>query len=93
MPPKGAKVTQMQTLNFTVQIAQGGRVVIPAKARQALGLAEGAKVTLEVYKDHLSIAPMERALDALLAKAKPLLKGPSLSRELITERHEEAARE
>lgn len=93
MPPMLAKVTQMSCSNFTVQIAQGGRVVIPAKARQALGLAEGARVTLEVYKDHLTIVPLDRALDAVLAKARGLLKGPSLADELIAERQKEAARE
>ncbi len=83
----------MSCSNFTVQIAHGGRVVIPAKARQALGLAEGARVTLEVYKDHLTIVPLDRALDAVLAKARNLLKGPSLADELIAERQKEAARE
>ena len=93
MPRMLAKVTQMSCSNFTLQIAQGGRVVIPAKARQALGLSEGVRVTLEVYKDRLTIVPLDRALDVMLTKARSLLQGPSLADELIAERRREAERE
>ena len=81
------RASNMANSRCTLQIAQGGRVVIPAKARLALGLVEGARVTLEVPKGHFTIVP----LDALLAKSRSLLEGPSLADELIADRRREAA--
>jgi len=68
-------------------------MVIPAKARQTLGLTEGSRVTLEVYRDHIAIIPLDRSLAAHLAKAGKLLQGPSLADELMAERRREAERE
>jgi AbrB family looped-hinge helix DNA binding protein len=83
----------MEFTTYTAQIVQGGRLILPAKARQNLGLTEGSRVTLNVYRDHIAIIPLDQSLAAHLAKAAKLLKGPSLADELMAERSREAEHE
>ncbi|HEX6144377.1 MAG TPA: AbrB/MazE/SpoVT family DNA-binding domain-containing protein [Geminicoccaceae bacterium] len=76
------------------RIAPGGRVVIPAPFRRALGLEEGDPVVIELGDGELRI----RSLKAELRKVQERFRGHlppgrSLADELIRERREEAARE
>jgi AbrB family looped-hinge helix DNA binding protein len=77
-----------------VKIAPGGRVVIPAEFRKALGVEVGDSVVIELKDGELRL----RSLDAAIRRAQEIVRkyvpeGVSLADELIRERREEAARE
>jgi AbrB family looped-hinge helix DNA binding protein len=81
-------------LRHHARIAAGGRIVIPARLRQELGLRTGDRVILDVDDGELRL----RSLDAAIRQAQELVaayvpEGVSLADELIRERREEAARE
>ena len=74
-------------------IREGGRLVIPAAYRKALGLKPGDEVLLTLEDGEIRVVSTRQAI----ARAQTLLqryipKGRSLSEELIQERREEAAR-
>ena len=74
-------------------IREGGRLVIPAAYRKALGLKPGDEVLLVLEEGEIRVVSTRQAI----ARAQTLLrryipKGRSLSEELIKERREEAAR-
>jgi AbrB family looped-hinge helix DNA binding protein len=76
------------------RIAAGGRIVIPARLREELGLHTGDRVILDVDDGDLRVRP----LDAAIRRAQELVTeyvpaGVSLADELIRERREEAAGE
>ncbi len=77
-----------------VKVGPGGRIVVPAAYRQAIGLREGDDVQVRIEGDEVRIlsraAAIRRAQD-LVAKYVP--PGVSLVDELIAERRREAARE
>jgi AbrB family looped-hinge helix DNA binding protein len=78
-----------------VRIASGGRVVIPADFRNALGVETGDDMVIELNGDELRLRsrqPAIRRVQALVRKYIPD-DGRSLADELIAERREEAARE
>lgn len=74
-----------------VRVAEGGRIVIPAAARKALGIEPGDEVFVSLEDDSLRIRSRKQALrriqDLLAKRGRP---GVSLSEELIRERREEA---
>jgi AbrB family looped-hinge helix DNA binding protein len=75
------------------KLREGGRLVIPAAYRKALGLKPGDEVLLSLEEGEIRVISTRQAV----AKAQTLLrryipKGRSLSEELIKERREEAAR-
>jgi AbrB family looped-hinge helix DNA binding protein len=73
------------------KIGPGGRIVIPAPMRKALGIGNGDRVQLQVVDGELRIVPQEVALrrvQEFVAKYVP--KGVSLVDELIEERRREA---
>ena len=75
------------------KIREGGRLVIPAEYRKALGIKPGDEVLLNLEDGDIRIVSTRQAV----ARAQTLLrryipKGRSLSDELIKERREEAAR-
>ena len=77
-----------------VTIASGGRVVIPAPLRKALGVGVGDSVVMELADGELRL----RSLDAAIKRAQEIVdkyvpEGVSLADELIRERREEAERE
>jgi AbrB family looped-hinge helix DNA binding protein len=81
-------------LRYHARIAAGGRIVIPARLRQELGLRTGDRVILDIDDGELRV----RSLDAAIRRAQELVaeyvpEGVSLADELIRERREEAARE
>ena len=62
-------------MHATVQVSPGGRVVIPAKMRQALHLADGSRmvVTFDTERRSLVLIPVDEALDRLQDEAAVLL--------------------
>ena len=76
---------------ITIKVTEGGRIVIPAKMREALGIEIGEKVTLSLKDNSLQITTRKEALrrlQKLVRKHAP--KGVSLADELIQDRREEA---
>lgn len=74
-------------------IREGGRLVIPAEFRKALGIKPGDEVSLTLEEDEIRVVSTRRAIaraQALVRRYVP--QGCSLSGELITDRREEAAR-
>ena len=75
------------------KIREGGRLIIPAKYRKALGLKTGDEVLLTLEENGIRIVDTRHAI----AQAQTLLrhyipKSRKLSEELIKERKEEAYR-
>ena len=76
------------------KVAEGGRIVIPARFRKALGIEVGESVTLSVSDDELRVVSSRAALRRLQALVKKHVPaGVSLVDELIRERREEAENE
>jgi AbrB family looped-hinge helix DNA binding protein len=77
-----------------VELGAGGRLVIPAPMRAALGMKEGDKVLVRLEGNELRIytyqEAMRRAQEIVRSFVPP---GVSLADELIAERRAEAARE
>ncbi len=76
------------------RIGRGGRVVIPAQYRRAMGVAPGDEVILVLEADGVRIVTHQQAVrraQALVRRYVP--EGRSLSEELLRERRVEAARE
>lgn len=76
------------------KIREGGRVVIPAAYRKALGLKPGDDVLLILEDGEIRMMSTRQAI----VRAQALLRcyvpeGRSLSQELIQERQEEASRD
>jgi len=74
-------------------IGEGGRLVIPAAYRKAMGIKPGDEVLLSFEDGEIRVVSTRQAV----ARAQTLVrryipKGRSLSEELIKERREEAAR-
>jgi AbrB family looped-hinge helix DNA binding protein len=76
------------------RLTSGGRVVIPAEFRHALGLREGDLLTLKLKDNEVRLytfAEGVRRAQAIVRKFVP--EGVSLADELIAERRREAERE
>ena len=81
-------------LEIRTTIAAGGRVVIPAKQRQALGLKTGDEVILRLVDGELRILTRDEAVRrAQQMVRRRVKKGRSLVKELSEERRAEALRE
>jgi AbrB family looped-hinge helix DNA binding protein len=79
---------------FHVKIGIGGRLVIPAEARQQLHLDEGSEVVIEVNEDGLRIAGLQQTVKEIQAYCRQFVPaGTSIVEELLRDRKEEAARE
>ncbi|QQS47744.1 MAG: AbrB/MazE/SpoVT family DNA-binding domain-containing protein [Acidobacteriota bacterium] len=78
----------------SVRIAEGGRVVIPAAYRRALGLKPGDEVIIRLDDGELRIITRAEALKRSQALIEQHVKrGCSLVDELSAERREEASRD
>jgi AbrB family looped-hinge helix DNA binding protein len=76
------------------RIAEGGRIVIPAEYRKALGLQVGDEVVLSLDEDQVRVYTIDAAIrraQALVRQYVPAER--SLVDELIADRRAEAARE
>jgi AbrB family looped-hinge helix DNA binding protein len=74
------------------RIAAGGRVVIPAQYRRALGLKPGDDVVMALEDGEVRILTADTAVrraQALVRRYVP--QGRDLAEELVRERREEAA--
>ena len=79
---------------FRAKIDTAGRVLIPAKARQRLGIGQGDEVIVEVDERGIHITTAARALQEAQELFAQLKKpGESVVDELIRQRREEADRE
>jgi AbrB family looped-hinge helix DNA binding protein len=79
---------------ISVKISDGGRVVIPAQLRRALGLEVGDEVIIRVADGELRILTRKEAVKrAQSIVAGKVNKGRSLVDELAKERRAEAANE
>lgn len=77
-----------------VKIGPGGRIVIPAKLREKLGVKPGDTVWLEEDNEQLRITSVRQAIRRMQDLVAQYAPGDrSLADELIAERREEAARE
>jgi AbrB family looped-hinge helix DNA binding protein len=85
----------MNTLgSFTLRISKGGRIVIPAEYRHALGLREGDEVILSLVDGELRLTTRQRELRRAQAIVARYGKDDaSWSEELLAERRTEAAHE
>lgn len=71
-----------------------GRIVIPAKIREALDIREGEVLTMDIQDNELRVRTSREALRRLQALVrKHVPEGVSLVDELIRDRREEARRE
>lgn len=78
-----------------VRIGPGGRVVIPARFRKALGVDIGDDMVMELKDDELRLRSRRAAIKRVQAMVRKYIPDEkrSLADELIAERREEAARE
>ena len=84
----------MSDTSYLTNVTEGGRIVIPAGFRKALGIRPGDKVVVRLENRELRLYSRAEALRRLqeqVTRAVP--KGISLARQLIQERKKEAARE
>ena len=81
-------------VQFKVKLAEGGRVVIPAAYRKALGLHVGDEVILRLEEGEVRILTPRQAIKRAQGLVRYYVpEGQSLSDELIAERRAEAERE
>jgi AbrB family looped-hinge helix DNA binding protein len=77
-----------------VKLGEGGRIVIPADFRTALGARVGDKLVLHLEGRELTIYTLDEAIKRAQAMVRRYVpEGHSLADELIAERRAEAARE
>jgi AbrB family looped-hinge helix DNA binding protein len=75
-------------------VASGGRIVIPAVYRKALGIKTGDEVVVQLEEGSLRVISRAEALRRLQNKvARAVPKDVSLASELIRDRRKEARRE
>jgi AbrB family looped-hinge helix DNA binding protein len=81
-------------LQARVVVGEKGRIVIPAEIREALGIGEGDKVTLQVEDHELRVSTLRgRIRRAQERAAKYVEPGTLVSDELSAERREAAKHE
>jgi AbrB family looped-hinge helix DNA binding protein len=76
------------------KIVSGGRLLVPAEFRRALGLSDGDTVVMEVTDNELHVRPIKSALRRIqrnLRRYAP--EQGSVADELIAERRAEAKRD
>ena len=78
-----------------VKIIEGGKLVIPAAMRRAMGIARGDTVVVELLSDgELRVRPLASAIrEAQEVVRMSVKQDRSLSNELMRERKQDAARE
>ncbi len=77
-----------------VKVCEGGRIIIPAEFRKALGVHTGDTLMLSLQGNELHLFTFaEAARQAQETFRKYVPEGRSIVDEFIAERHAEAARE
>ena len=80
--------------SIKTKVTQGGRIVIPAKMRDALGIKVEKNVTLTLKNGSLEITTRDEALRRIEEMMKAhITPGRSVVDELIAERRREAQNE
>ncbi|WP_238720013.1 AbrB/MazE/SpoVT family DNA-binding domain-containing protein [Nitratireductor alexandrii] len=83
-----------QLLKGRLQIGAGGRIVIPAEMRAAMGVSEGDSLLARVIDGELRLLSQDAALQKAQALVRQVVpEGVSLVDELIAERRLEARRD
>ena len=83
-----------KAMRARARIGAGGRLVIPAEMRRALGLEEGTSVVLRVEDGELRVWSVREGIRRAQAIAsKYIVPGQSVVDELIAERRAENARD
>ena len=76
------------------KIVSGGRLIVPAEFRRALGLSDGDTVVMEVDGDELHVRPIKSALRRIQRRlGRYVATGESVADELIADRRAEAKRD
>lgn len=79
---------------MNTRLGQGGRLVVPAEMRQALGIQEGDELVLVMRDDFFEVMTPARAIRrAQEAVRQHVPAGESLVDDLLRERREAARRE
>lgn len=85
--------------SYTARLEANGRIVIPARVREALGLVAGSELTLTVNGDALVVrskrATVQRVRERLRhyqAERQPTTTGDAVH-DFLKERHDEAVRQ
>ena len=77
-----------------VRVSEKGRLVIPARFREVLGIAPGDVVELRLEDNGIRVATTQQRLRETRRRLKKIFgPGRSLSDELIAERRDAARRE
>ena len=71
------------------KLGPGGRLVIPAAFRKAMGLAEGEEVLLRLEDGDLTLTTRARAIDRAQEMVRRHARGDSLVADLLDERRRE----
>ncbi|MGB0679941.1 MAG: AbrB/MazE/SpoVT family DNA-binding domain-containing protein [Polyangiales bacterium] len=83
-----------QALEERIKIAEGGRLVIPAKFRKSLQLQPGSEVLLRLHDDHVELITPACALKRAQSLVQAYIpKDTTLVDALLEERHKEQAEE
>jgi len=84
----------MDHLVMKTKVAEGGRIVIPAKIREALDIKIGENVNLEVENDELRVTTSRQALRRLQKLVRQHVSPDrSIVDEFLREKREEAKRD
>jgi AbrB family looped-hinge helix DNA binding protein len=87
-------MVQGVTMESKVKIDRGGRLVIPANFRKALGIESGDEVVLQLKDDSIRVITIQEAVQQAQERVRKYIPSSvSLSDELIAERREEAKNE
>lgn len=76
------------------KMVEGGRIIVPAAFRKAMGVAKGDTLVMELHGDELRVRPARSALRRIQERLKghaPASHAKLVSDELLEERREEAA--
>ena len=76
-----------------VSVGRQGRVVIPARIREELGIVPGDELVARVEEGRVVLEKRENVLKRVRARFAHVPAGTDLSEELLRERREEARRE
>jgi len=97
---QAANITMTQThlsepnQEYTLQVGEGGNLLLPVPVQQQLKLQLGDRLTMTVEADgSLRLVSLRQQVQKLQGLFKDIAPGVSLADELIQERREEARRE
>ena len=84
----------MEQTTIRAKVTEGGRIVIPAKFRKALGIEVGKTVSMTLKEGSLSISTKEAAFRKIEKMMRNKIKpGHSVVDEFLRERRQDAAHE